>query len=150
MKILLLVVSTAVFLAACIPTPKSAMGFRLPDGDAEKGLQAYRDLQCHSCHVIEGMDIEFAGTGPANVMLGGEVTRVKTYGELVTAIINPTHKIAPGYAKEDVTSEGVSLMSLAKLNEVITVEQLVDLVAFLQPQYDVRPPTYDPYSHIYP
>jgi hypothetical protein len=84
------------------------------------------------------------------VTLGGEVTRVKTYGELVTSIINPSHRLAQGYPTEEVSAAGESLMALAYLNDVMTVQQLIDLVAFLQARYEVRPPAYDADWYLYP
>ncbi|MEX2494523.1 MAG: hypothetical protein WD448_00460 [Woeseia sp.] len=77
------------------------------------------------------------------------MSRVKTYGELVTAIINPSHKLAPGYRKEDVSANGESLMAYANLNRVLTVQELIDIVAYLQPLYEVTPPQYDPYTFVY-
>ena len=84
------------------------------------------------------------------MVLGGNVTRVKTYGELVTSIINPSHKLAPGYKEEEVTIDGASRMELAYLNEVVTVQELIDLVAFLQPLYKLMPPENNPYRYLYP
>jgi sulfur-oxidizing protein SoxX len=123
-------------LAAC--SPESPLGFRLPDGDAPAGRQAFVDLRCNACHEVAGVPMEYL-EGIAHVELGGKTTYVKTYGELVTSIINPSHKIAPPYRQSGVP-EGQSLMSYAYLNEVMTVQQLVDLVAFLQPTYQVVPP----------
>lgn len=40
-------------------------------------------------------------------------------------------------------------LEAASLNETMTVQQLVDIVTYLQPLYEVRPPEYDPYSYIY-
>ena len=137
-------------LNACAPGPESAMGFRLPEGSADKGEEAFVALRCHACHDVEGLQLEYLATGPAMVTLGGEVTRVRTYGELVTSIINPSHKIAPGNPEEEVAVGGVSLMTLAYLNEVMTVQQLTDLVAFLQSRYEVRPPPYDGDWYLYP
>lgn len=137
-------------LNACTPGPESAMGFRLPEGSADRGEEAFVALRCHACHDVEGLQLEYLGTGAALVTLGGEVGRVKTYGELVTSIINPSHRLAPGYPAEEISAGGVSLMSLAYLNEVMTVQQLTDLVAFLQTRYDVRPPAYDGDWYLYP
>jgi sulfur-oxidizing protein SoxX len=125
-----------VALAAC--SPESPLGFRLPDGDAAAGRQAFVDLRCNACHEVAGVPIEYL-EGIAHVELGGQTTYVKTYGELVTSIINPSHKIAPPY-RESAVPEGQSLMRYAYLNETMTVQQLVDLVAFLQPTYQVVPP----------
>lgn len=136
-------------LQGCVQGPESAQGFRLPDGSPETGLQAFRDLNCQACHDVQGVDAPAESDTDTRVALGGEVTRVKTYGELVTSIINPSHKLAPGYREEDVTEDGMSLMEAAYLNEVMTVQELIDIVAYLQPLYEVRPPEHDPYTYIY-
>ena len=130
--------------------PKSGIGFRLPDGSAERGRAAFAALRCNACHQIEGLDLPLQGTGAASVTLGGQTARVKTYGELVTSIINPSHKIAPRYPAEQVAVNGESLMSFAYLNDIMTVQQLIDLVAFLQASYEVVPPPVEPYWYIYP
>ena len=80
------------------------------------------------------------------VELGGSVTRVKTYGELVTAIINPSHKLAEGYAEDLVSEDGKSKMYV--YNGFMTVQELTDLVMFLQPHYDVVPPEF--HYRVYP
>jgi mono/diheme cytochrome c family protein len=128
---------------------QSARGFRLPDGDATAGRQAFVNLRCHACHQVEGIDVKFEGTGAASVQLGGETVRVKSYGELVTSIINPSHRIAPGVQADAVAPGGTSLMEIAGLNDTMTVRQLIDLVAFLQTTYKVTPPTEYPYTYVY-
>ena len=50
----------------------------------------------------------FAGAEPY-VELGGNITKVKSYGELVTSIINPSHDLAKGYAEEVVSEDGESI-----------------------------------------
>jgi hypothetical protein len=125
-------------LAAC--GRDSPLGFRLPDGRADAGREAFVALRCNACHDVHGSDVEHLG-GVVRVTLGGQTTRVHTYGELVTSIINPSHRIAPPNRAEGATAAGESLMSYAYLNDVMTVRQLVDLVAFLQPTYEiVQPP----------
>jgi hypothetical protein len=149
MRTLPLVVLGGVLLAGC--GQKSGLGFRLPDGDAKRGREAFIALRCNACHHVAGLDLPQQGAGAADVALGGRTIHVKTYGELVTAIINPSHRIAPGYPENRVTtSDGQSLMALAYLNDVMTVQQLIDLVAFLQSSYEVMPPPISPYSYIYP
>lgn len=150
MKRCLAVVACTVIIQGCFSNPESAIGFRLPDGDADQGLRAFEDLQCYGCHTIDGREFPPVDTASDRVVLGGNVTRVKTYGELVTSIINPSHKLAPGYKDEDVTIDGASRMELATLNQVVTVQQLIDLVAFLQPLYNVVPPEDNPYRYMYP
>lgn len=41
-----------------------------------------------------------------------------------------------------------SLMASAYFNQVVTVQELIDIVAYLQPLYEVTPPQYDPYTYI--
>lgn len=122
-------------------TPKSSAGFRLPDGDIERGKTAFLELKCYTCHTVSGMDIAVRGKEYAylrSVVLGGETHRVRTYGELVTAIINPSHSLAPGYPRELITKDGQSAMG--NFNDTMTVRQLIDLVAFLQSRYRLVPP----------
>jgi len=149
MRTLLLVILGAVLLAGC--GEKSGFGFRLPDGDAKRGREAFVALRCGGCHHVKGLDLPGQGSGVTDVALGGQTIRVKSYGELVTAIINPSHRIAPGYPESRVTTtDGQSLMTLAYLNDVMTVQQLIDLVAFLQASYELVPPPISPYSYVYP
>ena len=145
---LLIAIVCVVFTVACDTGPKSAAGFRLPDGNAEVGKQLFVQLECISCHAITGLELPQA-TQPSPVMvtLGGPVTRVKNYGQLVSSVINPSHKIIRGYPQDEVTVDGESIMQV--YNETMTVQQLIDLVAFLQPQYRVIVPQYSYYSYKY-
>ena len=125
----------------------SEQGFRLPDGDAVAGREAFLYMQCHQCHSIEGEELPvIPGQPPPYVELGGTVSRVKTYGELVTAIINPSHRLAYGYAQEVVADDGESKMY--NYNAHMTVKELTDIVMYLQPMYDVYVPEY--HYRIYP
>jgi hypothetical protein len=75
------------------------------------------------------------------------VPRIKTYGDLVSSVINPSHKLTPYYADGKIVKDGESPMVV--YNETMTVQQLIDLVAFLQQQYKVKLPQYTYYSYIY-
>jgi len=134
-------------LSAC-DTEKvmSERGFRLPDGDAQAGRETFLYLQCNQCHTVKGEELPPIPGNEPYVELGGTVTNVRTYGELVTSIVNPSHKLADGYAEELVAEDGVSNMYI--YNEYMTVQELTDLVRFLQPHYDVAPPHYQ--YRIYP
>lgn len=144
----LTVLACVASLAGCGTDPRSPWGFRLPDGDAAKGEALFVTLECNVCHTIAGQEMtEPVKAGPVNVMLGGPAARVKTYGDLVTSIINPSHKLVHRYPEDDISQDGQSLMR--NYNEVLTVQQLIDLVAFLQLQYEVAIPQYSyfPYSY---
>ena len=126
--------------AAC-GGPKSGAGLRLPDGDVERGKAAFLELKCNTCHTVAGTEMASPSKDYAYVrvvVLGGEVRQVKTYGALVTSIINPSHSLAPGYPKELITKDNQSAM--ANFNDTMTVRQLIDLVAFLQSRYEFVPP----------
>ena len=127
-------------LSACDQEARmNAKGFRLPDGDVQTGLETFLYMQCNQCHTIEGMQLPvIPGKEAPYVELGGTVTHVKSYGELVTAIIYPSHELADGYAEEVVATDGESNMYI--YNRHMTVQELIDLVTFLQPQYDVAVP----------
>ncbi len=119
-------------------------GFALPQGDIANGKEAFFELGCNHCH--SAGDIAWI-SNPDNIRipLGGEVPSIKTYGELVTSVINPSHKISFKYREGMTTASGESRMR--NYNEVMTVQNLVDLVTFLQDEYDVIPPP-TPY-HVY-
>ncbi len=125
--------------AAC-SDPKSGRGFTLPEGEAERGKAVFSELACSSCHSVSGHeDLRPEGFEPEmTVALGGETPRIATYGELVTSVINPSHRLARRYSMEAVSEDGVSKMR--NYNDVMTVDQLIDLVAFLQAQYELKDP----------
>jgi hypothetical protein len=126
-------------LVACVTSPRSSVGFRLPQGDAARGRVAFSELQCHACHQVAGVDLPAPTADPVvPVKLGGVVPAYRTDGELVTAIIHPSHRVTRRHDESAVRSGGLSRMG--DFTEAMTVRQLVDLVAFLQSEYDVQPP----------
>jgi hypothetical protein len=128
-------------LIACDSGPRSPVGFLLPEGEVELGKAAFVELECNSCHSVDGVDLPPPTLIPlpsASVVLGGQVFEIRTDGYLVTSIINPSHKLASGLEKEEITtSTGESRMP--DYSDIMTVRQLIDLVAFLQSRYTVVP-----------
>ena len=122
---------------------EQARGFALPEGDIEAGKMTYKMLACNACHSISGVEWQ-GGSDSPNIPLGGEVATQKSYGDLVTSVINPSHKIARGYKQQTTTEEGLSKMR--NYNEVMTVQELIDLVTFLQSEYKIEAPS----THYYP
>jgi mono/diheme cytochrome c family protein len=146
-KMLVILGITTALLSACDEEKiMSERGFRLPDGDAQAGRETFLYMQCNQCHTIKGEELPTVAGFDPYVQLGGPVTRVKSYGELVTAIINPSHKLADGYARELVSENGVSNMYV--YNSYMTVQELTDLVMFLQPHYNVIAPRFQ--YRVYP
>ena len=152
---MLLLLGLIVALSACNSPSLSSQGFSLPEGDAETGQLVFIEMQCIQCHTLAGTDLSAEewrldqGMRYLTVELGGESTKVQSYGDLVTSIINPSHRIAKGYAPDLVTEGGESKMS--NYNDILTVRELVDLVTFLKSQYKLQsvPLTIYPY-YIYP
>lgn len=141
------VLAAAFALSACDEDKvMSERGFRLPDGDAQAGRDTFIYLQCNQCHTVKGEELPPIPGSEPYVELGGTLGQVRTYGELVTSIVNPSHKLASGYAKDVVSEDGTSNMYI--YNDYMTVQELTDLVRFLQPHYDVAPPRYQ--YRIYP
>lgn len=133
-------IGAAVLLAGC------GGEFALPEGDIQRGRETFIALECNTCHSVA--DIDRAASDlppPIHKKLGGEVSRVKSYEDLVTSIINPSHRLSARYPEDMISEiadeEGRSRMP--NYNDVMTVQQLVDLVTFLQSEYRVRAPSRD-------
>ena len=115
-------------------------GFALPEGDISAGKEVFLEFQCNQCHSTTTVD--FKGTDDnLHVALGGEVGQIKSYGQLVTSVINPSHKIAFGFGEQ--VNEANKMRNF---NEELTVQEMVDLVTYLQSEYEI--PT--PYEYYYP
>lgn len=141
-------VALASVIAACSQGPDSPKGFSLPEGDMAKGEVVFMQYQCLACHALKDYeDPSLINEFETPIPLGGKSSVVTTYAQLVTSIINPSHKLAPRsrFNNEQVANQdGSSKMRL--FNDVMTVQELIDLVAFLQPKYEVAPITYTHYG----
>lgn len=131
-------------LSACEGGAEPVKGFVLPEGDIEQGRQVYIDYNCHACHAIPGVEFpDIAFESPIQLEIGGEVYRVKNYGELLTAVVNPDHIIAPRYlAKLEGVARDVTISPMPAYGEDMTVTELIDLVEFLHAQYSKLQPQY--------
>ena len=138
-----------IMLSGCDRSPKSGHGFRLPDGDINRGQVVFVEFECNRCHSVGAIE-QLTSASPessVSVKLGGKVTAIQTYGQLVTSIVNPSHRLVGRYPKEQVsTADGESLMR--NYNDEMTVNQLINLVAFLQSNYELRP-YQGPRDHLY-
>jgi mono/diheme cytochrome c family protein len=108
--------------------PKVPAGwkFRLPDGDPEYGRQAYLRMDCAACHIIRSPGLRLPeGGGTDGPDLTGYSNLPKEY--LAESIIRAhTAVAAPGY----VFQKGKA--GMGKYNHFMTIQELVDLVAFLK------------------
>src|SRR4051794_30148711 len=75
--------------------------FTLPKGDAERGKAAFIKFRCYDCHHIRGMELLVSEEpNQVKVELGSDPEHRKSYADLVTSIINPSHRLAKGYIPE--------------------------------------------------
>ncbi len=94
-------------------------------------------LRCSSCHEVEGLEGDLpapVATPLTGVKLGGLAMREPTDGELVTSIVNPSHRLYPAGEEERITSGEGSRMG--NLNASMSVQDLIDIVAFLHDRYE--------------
>lgn len=150
MKILIWFTAITLFtvMTACSYGPDSPKGFSLPEGNMAIGEKVFLQYQCSACHALKGHeDNSLIKEFDTPIPLGGSSSTVKTYAQLVTSIINPSHKLAhrnKSVEEKIINDDGSSKMRV--FNDVMTVQELIDLVAFLQPKYEVKPITYTHYG----
>lgn len=126
-------VCSVFFVSACEQSRQGQDSVYLPEGDPEQGQVEFVSLGCAGCHNVVGAELPETEGGAVRVLLGSQTGRKMSYGQLVTSIVNPSHRLSPRYRKDEVSQDGESLM--VSYNDVMTVGQLTDLVAFLQKHY---------------
>ena len=121
-------------LSGCQRDDRRQGDIYLPKGDPARGELHFVSLGCVGCHVVVDAELpEPTEAGPVRVLLGSRTGLGMSYGQLVTSIVNPSHRLSSRYRRDEVSHEGESLMT--SYNDVLTVTQLTDLVAFLQAHY---------------
>ncbi len=119
-------------LAGC---GSESRGFVLPPGDVAAGRDAVVAKGCLQCHFVDSGQTQLPATPAAAgaIRLGGPGSRVRTYGELVTAIIHPGE------------ATGAAAVAMPDFNEQLSVRELVDITTFLRSTYGVWAPHYYPH-----
>ncbi len=106
-----------------------------PVGDPRRGREVFVRLECYSCHEVKGEQLP----GPSQPgKLGPELSQMgplHTIEYFFEGIINPSGTIEKGQGYE--APDGSSKMP--SYNDVLTVQQLIDLVAYLR---GLRPPAH--------
>ena len=72
------------------------------------------------------------------IMLGGEVARLRTVGDLLTAIVHPSFNISEKMKIPE--GKAAAETPMREVNDRMSVKQMIDLVSFLQPRYKQLPP----------
>ena len=124
----------------CAPDQKSTRGFVFPEGNIARGKSTFVELGCTECHRVAGVEGLPLYEIEANkvIVLGGEVRSTKTYGDLITAIIHPSEGVT-AIASGRTDADG----GMPEVNDTMTVQQMLDLVTFLAPQYVKLEPLYE-------
>lgn len=138
-----------ILVVGCGYGPKGSQGFTLPDGDVAMGKVRFVELGCNSCHTTKTVE-HLPSAGELDVFLGGKTSRIETYGELVTSVINPSHRLSRKLPASQAPTDGSSPMP--SFNDIMSVTDLIHLVAYLQSGYELRvsPRTGYPEYRYYP
>ncbi len=140
----ILIIAILFILPACSGDQAPVRGFVLPEGDVAQGEQVFVDFNCHSCHTIPGKEFPTVEFEPPFILdIGGEVYRVKNYGELLTSVVNPDHIISGKYKALLASADRKAVISpMPYFGEEMTVAELIDVIAFLHAQYSKLQPQY--------
>lgn len=125
-------------VGGCATHPDYATQFRFPInwGNIEAGKTAFIELQCNQCHTVNGVELPvYEGDSPLQLELGGEIQYAKTYADLVTSIINPSHVVSEKYLQTLPPDKRRTARSIMPFREKMTVQQLIDIVTFLNSRY---------------
>ncbi len=98
----------------------------LPLGDVARGREAFSELQCHVCHYIDESFPRTLSTRPGPDF--GSQMANRTRDEIARSIITPTEHNSE--RNQEFLDGAISRMG--DFSNVMTVRQLMDLVAFLQ------------------
>ena len=139
--------------APCEQTDPDTVALTLPSGTVEAGKQAFEDLRCTACHTVSGVEGLTKPLAQVPVPDLGVVLAGRSRDSIATAIVLPSHIatsdtelwsdwstsqrvwIGPGQQipKEETVEEPTETISImTDYSNVITVQQLSDLVAFLE------------------
>ena len=131
-------------LTGCERESQHVSGFVLPSGDSERGKATFIDLGCRQCHHVAGVALpDHAGPMRFEITLGGEVMKVRRYGDLLNSIIYPNHELAEQYRESLQDGGNAAISPMPDFSNVMTVRQLIDVVEFLHGQYRLTLPEYE-------
>ena len=126
-------------IGACGQDRPPVKGFVLPEGDIAAGQATFVALGCPQCHTVVDTEITQPDDPAYSVRLGGSYMQVKHYGDLLTSIVNPSHRVAPPHRAGDGEDDGPPLSPMPDFTDTLTVAQLIYLVEFLHSKYTELP-----------
>jgi len=99
--------------------------FALPQGDPARGREVFMKFECYSCHRVLGEKFP----EPGGDAIGPELSQMAPMHPpeyFAESIMNPSAVIEDRYRATDGRSK------MPSFNDIITVEELIDLAAFLK------------------
>lgn len=130
-------------LVACAPSDEATEPESIPDlqraesltvflpiGDATEGRAAFLEMRCNVCHLVPGQNMD-SPTAP-RTELGPQLVAAlasQSRDEVATSIIAPSHVIDESIVEY---TEGV-VSPMGDYSNIMTIRQLMNIVAFLQP-----------------
>lgn len=123
-------------LTAC-QQEQPAQVFLPPSGDAERGKQVFVKYKCYNCHSIPGVELPERGAEPPMVLaLGVRLHRVRSYGDVLTAVLYPDHAVSPKFKGAlKAAGEDPESAEMPDFTKRMTVAELIDLAEFLDDHY---------------
>jgi cytochrome c2 len=104
--------------------------FSLPAGDAQAGKEAFRKMNCYSCHKVPGSDLPrertSGGVGPDLVASYSKLPR-----EFLAESIIDSHKYISGTLEKYQGQDKVS-SKMGDYSSIMSVRELIDIVEFLK------------------
>jgi len=105
-------------------------------GDGGKGRTLFEAKLCSRCHTVEGVKLPDLGLPQVDIIhLAGTNHRTWTRDLYAREIMNPQHLISPEHQKAMVRIGdrlGEVNSPMLNFNQSITVQELIDLVTFLE------------------
>lgn len=133
----MMIFGISVLMIACGPNPE----LYVPDGDAEAGREVFTALGCHGCHRVLAEDFPApVAVPPVPVALGDPMNK-KSRTYLAESVLSPSHELAE--PPEEIF--GLVIVQrqyrnirqgkgsrMGDYNDVLTVREWLDLVAYLE------------------
>ncbi|MAE68858.1 MAG: hypothetical protein CME06_00155 [Gemmatimonadetes bacterium] len=145
-------IGCSLLIGACAPPgagSEDMVRMVLPEGDVAAGRKALQDLRCTLCHTVKGESrLAAPSTASPGPELRGPSMSGLSRGAVATAVVAPAHVnvesaelwtdwsdrqrvwLGPGQQLEEDVPEERSRMR--NYGDVMTVQQLCDLVAYLE------------------
>jgi hypothetical protein len=106
--------------------------FTMPTGDATAGKQAFEKMQCYSCHTVRGQRFGDPSQKPGSIGPDLTAAHAQLPAEyLAESIVSSSRVLSHGQFRAAYrAADGRSRMG--DYSEIMTVRELIDLVAFLR------------------